>query len=81
MERNLDKRIEVGAPILSKAIKKEISLIFDIQWSGNVKSRVLDKKMKNNYREIGDETPIRAQEELYKHYKLLYKQQINEGRL
>jgi len=70
MERNLDKRIEVGAPILSKTIQQELDLIFNFQWRGSVKSRFIDKNLKNSYRKSeGD--PFHAQLELYKHYKHL----------
>jgi polyphosphate kinase len=67
MERNLDKRIEVGAPIFSKAIQQELDLIFDFQWRGSVKSRLIDKNLKNTYRK-SDGLPFHAQAELYKYY-------------
>ncbi len=70
MERNLDKRIEVGAPIFSKAIQQELDLIFNFQWRGSVKSRLIDKNLKNTYRK-SEGTPFHAQAELYKHYKNL----------
>jgi polyphosphate kinase len=71
MSRNLDNRIEVGTPIFDKSIQKDLEQVFDIQWNGNVKVRILDKKMKNDYRLQLDEKPFRAQEELYKYYKKL----------
>jgi polyphosphate kinase len=70
MERNLDKRIEVGAPIFSKAIQQELDLIFNFQWRGSVKSRLIDKNLKNTYRK-SEGAPFHAQAELYKHYKNL----------
>lgn len=70
MERNLDKRIEVSCPILDPAIKKEIDLIFDYQWQGNVKARLLDESMSNSYRQTESKKIFRAQLELYKHYKI-----------
>jgi polyphosphate kinase len=70
MERNLDKRIEVGTPILSKAVQQELDLIFNFQWRGSVKSRLIDKNLKNTYRK-SDGSPFHAQMELYKHYKEL----------
>jgi polyphosphate kinase len=66
MERNLDKRIEVATPILDPSVQKEIDLIFDFQWKGSVKSRLIDKSLKNEYRKL-DEI-FHAQVELYKHY-------------
>ena len=68
MERNLDKRVEVGCPVLDVNLQKELDLIFDYQWRGNFKSRIIDKKQKNNYRPIEGVEPFHAQEELYKHY-------------
>jgi polyphosphate kinase len=70
MERNLDKRIEVGCPILSKSIQNEIDVIFDFQWKGSVKSRVIGKDLKNNYRKAHGQ-PFHAQVELYNYYKRL----------
>ena len=70
MERNLDKRIEVGTPIFSKAIQQELDLIFNFQWRGSVKSRLIDKNLKNTYRK-SEGMPFHAQAELYKHYKNL----------
>lgn len=68
MERNIDKRIEVAVPILEPKLQKELDLIFDMQWKGNVKVRLLDKKMKNAYRNRGEEETFQAQLELYQHY-------------
>jgi polyphosphate kinase len=68
MERNLDKRIEVGTPILDKSIQKEIDTIFNYQWRGSVKSRLIDKTLKNTYRRFKDK-PFHAQVELYQYYK------------
>lgn len=70
MERNLDKRIEVACPILSKKIQKEIDVIFNYQWKGSVKSRVIRKDLKNNYRK-GEGKPFQAQVELYNYYQKL----------
>ena len=47
MERNLDKRIEVGAPVLDELLQNELQTIFGIQWSDNQKSRIFEKKLKN----------------------------------
>lgn len=75
MVRNLDKRVEVGTPIYDPAIQNELDFIFSTQWKGNVKARIIDKKMKNEYRDEGED-PFRAQDELYKHYKKLAKAAI-----
>ena len=73
MERNLDKRIEVGIPIFSQEIKNSIQRIFDTNWRDNQKARIIDKKQKNQYKTIqkGNESqPTHdAQEEFYTFYK------------
>ena len=70
MERNIDKRIEVGIPILDKKIQKELALIFDFQWKGSVKSRLITGDFKNIYRST-NLAPFHAQVETYKHYLAL----------
>jgi polyphosphate kinase len=49
MERNLDKRIEVGCPIYQKEIQAELQLLFDTQWKDNVKARIIDKRQLNHH--------------------------------
>ena len=71
MERNLDKRIEVGTPILEPRLQKEIQVIFDTQWSDTTKSRIITKKLANKYKELDDQEPVRSQMKLYDHYKQL----------
>ena len=66
MTRNLDYRIEAAAKITQKNLKKEIKDILEIQLSDNVKARILDKKLRNEYVEKGKK-PIRSQIETY-HY-------------
>lgn len=48
MTRNLDKRVEVGVPILDKSIQREIMDHLELQWKDNVKSRCQN----NEYRKI-----------------------------
>jgi len=70
MTRNLDFRIEVSAPITDPELKKELAEILRIQLAGNVKARVLDKKLKNKYVKREENEPqVHAQEELYQFYK------------
>lgn len=71
MERNLDKRIEVGVPILDPKLQDEIQHVFDIQWKGNIKVRIVDKKQKNKYKPTDENHPFRAQMELYAYYQSL----------
>jgi len=67
MERNLDKRIEVGTPIFDHDIQQEISTIFSIQWNGTVKARILDKQQRNKYQRIPDEHN-HSQQQLWEYY-------------
>jgi polyphosphate kinase len=70
MTRNLDFRVEVSAPILDPSLKAEIAEILRIQLSGNVKARVVDKKLKNKYVPRNEDEPqVHSQEELYQYYK------------
>ncbi len=67
MERNMDHRIEVGTFILSKEIQKELELIFEMQWKGSVKARLITSDMKNNYHKR-DLPPFHAQREIYNYF-------------
>lgn len=49
MPRNLDRRIEVACPVYDKALQKEILDFLDIQLRDNVKARIFDGKMLNEY--------------------------------
>lgn len=70
MERNFDKRIEVGTPLFDKRIQQEMQMIFDIQWKDNQKARIIDKKQKNKYRRAAPgEDPVQSQRLLYDHYR------------
>ncbi|MBS1549511.1 MAG: polyphosphate kinase 1 [Bacteroidetes bacterium] len=66
MTRNLDYRIEAAVKIKSKSIKKEIIDLLNIQLSDNVKARVLDKNLRNQYVEKKDRE-IRSQIEIQKY--------------
>ena len=68
MTRNMDYRIEAAAKITQKNLKKDIKDQLDIQLSDNVKARILDKKMRNDYVRSG-KTPIRSQIEIYHYLK------------
>jgi polyphosphate kinase len=53
MGRNLNRRIEVGVPIIDEKLKKEIKDFFSLQWKDNTKARLLDPEQKNNYKKKG----------------------------
>ena len=72
MERNLDKRIEVGGEVKSPQLKLELDRIFKTLWKGNVKARVLDGEMRNRY--FRNNLPIfNAQTELHNFYAQVIK--------
>ena len=66
MTRNLDYRIEAAVKITQQNLKKEIKDILDIQLADNVKARILDKNLRNEYVSRGKNEPeIRSQIETY----------------
>jgi polyphosphate kinase len=69
MTRNLDRRVEVGIPIMDEKIKQTLKGFFDIQWSDNVKARDLTILGNNEYVEKGDNPSCRSQIALYDFYK------------
>ncbi|KQT24136.1 polyphosphate kinase [Chryseobacterium sp. Leaf405] len=68
MTRNLDYRIEAAAKITDKSLKKELKDILDIQLKDNVKARILDKKLSNQYIH-NDKEECRSQIETYRYLK------------
>lgn len=70
MARNLDHRIEVVCPILDPIIKQELRDILEIQWSDNVKARMINIQQTNEYRKDVNE-PFRSQDQIYKYFKAL----------
>ncbi len=72
MERNLDKRIEVGGEVKDLRLNSELDRVFTTMWKGNVKARVLDGLMRNRY--YRNNLPVfNAQDELYKYYSEIAK--------
>ncbi len=64
MVRNLDHRVEATCPIFEEDIKKVLKTILNIQLNDNVKARILDNELQNNYvRTPGRK--IRSQIEIY----------------
>ena len=70
MTRNLDRRIEVIAPIYDKDVAKEFKEILNIQLKDNVKARIHDAEESNKFvdRKLG-EKPNRSQYEIYNYLK------------
>ena len=65
MTRNLDNRVEVTCPILQEDLKKEILDIFNIYWSDNIKSRLVNSNSKFR---ITNQKSFRSQEKMYNYY-------------
>ncbi|MDX1603076.1 MAG: polyphosphate kinase 1 [Salinimicrobium sediminis] len=70
MTRNLDRRIEVIAPIYDEEIAQEFKDILNIQLNDNVKARIQDPLEKNEFviPKPGDKR-IRSQYEIYNYLK------------
>jgi len=70
MTRNMDRRIEVIAPIYDAAIAEEFKEILNIQLKDNVKARIQDEGETNQYVKRSKwEEPIRSQVEIYNYLK------------
>ena len=66
MVRNLDHRVEAAIPILNPDLASELKEIIHIQLRDNVKARMLDTQLTNNYVSSKGKRPIRSQVEIYK---------------
>jgi polyphosphate kinase len=65
MVRNIDHRIEVGCPVLDVKLKQELIDITNIQLSDNVKARILDNHLNNEYVCSSGAKKIRSQIETF----------------
>ena len=65
MVRNIDHRIEVCCPIFKKNIHQEIKDIMQIQLKDNIKARILDNDLSNQYVNPRNTKKIRSQVETY----------------
>lgn len=64
MARNLNRRVEVTAPIYDPKIQRQLRDHFEILWKDNTKSRIFDENQSNQYRTLPG-PKIRAQIELH----------------
>ncbi|WP_343486252.1 polyphosphate kinase 1 [Allomuricauda sp. d1] len=70
MTRNLDKRVEVLAPILDPNVFAELKDILQLQLNDNVKARVIDAEDSNTLVEKRNNEPeIRSQYAIYEYLK------------
>jgi len=65
MVRNIDHRIEVACPISEKNIQQELKEILQIQLKDNIKARILDNDLSNQYVNPRNTKKIRSQVETY----------------
>lgn len=65
MVRNIDHRIEVACPVFEKAIQQELKDILQIQLKDNIKARILDNELSNQYVNPRNTKKIRSQVETY----------------
>jgi len=69
MPRNIDRRIEVTCPIYDEDIKNELRSYMEIQWSDNVRARILNDKLDNTFRKDRSRKKIRTQWQIYDYLK------------
>ncbi len=65
MVRNIDHRIEAACPIFEKSIQQELKEILQIQLSDNIKARILDNELSNQYVNPRNTKKVRSQLETY----------------
>jgi len=68
MTRNLNRRVEVTAPIYDLKIQRQLRDHFEILWKDNTKSRIFDQNQANPYRTLPG-PKIRAQIELHNYVR------------
>jgi polyphosphate kinase len=65
MLRNLDHRIEAACPVFDKTIQQELKDIMQIQLNDNIKARILDNELTNQYVNPRNTKKVRSQLETY----------------
>lgn len=65
MVRNIDHRIEAACPIFEKSIREELKDILQIQLKDNIKARILDNDLSNQYVNPRNTRKVRSQVETY----------------
>jgi len=70
MKRSLDRRVEVMTPIYDENIKTLLKTMINYQLNDNVKSRLWDKNLKNQYN-TNSRQELRSQYEIYNYFKSL----------
>ncbi|MBK7433828.1 MAG: polyphosphate kinase 1 [Chitinophagaceae bacterium] len=76
MVRNIDHRIEVAAPVFEQNIKQELKDIVLIQLKDNIKARILDNDLSNQYVNPRNTRKVRSQVETYNY---LYRKMMRKN--
>jgi polyphosphate kinase len=72
MPRNIDRRIEVTCPIYDEKLINELRQYLEIQWSDNMRARILDEELENKFKETEPRRKLRTQWRLYDYLKDYY---------
>jgi polyphosphate kinase len=65
MTRNLDRRVEVAAPIYDREIKEELIDFFNLQWQDNTAARILDNGLTNVIKDQKSQPQVKSQLAFY----------------
>ena len=71
MTRNLSYRIETAFPLYDPVIRDRVIDLTELQWSDNVKARILDAELGNTYKRNVSDLAVRSQVESYYYMKRL----------
>lgn len=76
MYRNLDHRSEVAVPIYDRDIQQQLIKYLELQLNDNIKGRLLDSRLSNQYHDGDPKRRHRSQEEIYQWVKSLAKKNV-----
>ncbi len=65
MVRNIDHRVEAACPIFEKELQQELKDLLQIQLNDNIKARILDNELSNQYVNPRNTRKVRSQVETY----------------
>jgi polyphosphate kinase len=68
LPRNFDRRVEVACPIYDPDLQQELLDYFDLQWQENVKARIWNGALDNNFRTTTSPA-LQSQNALADHFK------------
>ena len=77
MVRNLSYRIETVFPVYADDLREKIKTYMDIQFTDNVKARIIDEKDSNSYWKNSSDLAVRSQVETYYYIKREMENQEN----